>query len=96
MTEEAFGLMNRRRGRRDKKRKPLVKTSGLVDRVAVGLQSCGLHLHGHRTLPRAKKVSPGHFFALLRKAALFEPYIWNTIPKRKAHPFGWAFFWWTI
>ena len=38
-------------------------------------QSCGLRPHTHRTLPRAKKVSPGHFFALLRKAALFESYI---------------------
>ena len=51
-------------------------------------QSCGLRPHTHRTLPRAKKVSPGHFFALLRKAALFESYIWNPIPKKEGHPCG--------
>jgi hypothetical protein len=31
------------------------------------------------------------------KAALFESYIWNAIPKNKTHPSGWVlFFWWTI
>ena len=48
------------------------------------------------TLPRAKKVSTGHFFTSLRSAALFESvYIVHQI--RNTTPFGVGFLiWWTI
>ena len=39
------------------------------------------------TLPRAKKVSTGHFFTSLRSAALFESNLLSP-PKRKDHPSG--------
>ena len=39
-----------------------------------------------------KKCPPDTFLPCIRKAALFESYIWNTIPKNKTHPIGWVLF----
>ena len=39
-------------------------------------------------LPRAKKVSTGHFFASHRSAALFESHL----PHKKEHPLGVLFY----
>ena len=39
-----------------------------------------------------KKCPPDTFLPCQGKAALFESYIWNAIPKNKTHPIGWVLF----
>ena len=46
------------------KKNRLFSQAVLVDGMALGPRSYGPRPQSHRTLPRAKKVSPGHFFAL--------------------------------
>ena len=60
--------------------------------MAVCSQSFGLRPHSHRTLPRAKKVSPGHFFAMPTAWPPCSSPISGMPYQKKDHPNGWSFF----
>ena len=58
-------------------------------KMEIDLQPIRLHLNLHRTLPRAKKVSTGHFFTPASPVPpSSSPYF---PPKRKTTPFGVVF-----